>query len=89
MNDKDLKHFKETYLSVVSKIAPLKSRFIRANQAPFINKKIQRAVMVRSKLGKKFLKTRSRSDKKAYNNQRNKCVSLLRKKIKAYYLNLT
>ena len=78
-SDKDLKHFKETCLSVVNTIAPLKSRFIRANQAPFIDKEIQRAVMVRSKLRKKILKSRSKSDKKAYNKQRNKCVTLLRK----------
>ena len=43
----------ETCLSVVNKIAPLKSRFIRANHAPFINKEIQQAVTVRSKLRKK------------------------------------
>ena len=83
ISDKDLKHFKENCLSVVNTIAPLKSRFIRANQAPFINKEIQRGVMVRSKLRKKFLKSRSESDKKAYNKQRNKCVSLLRKTKKA------
>ena len=88
ISDKGLKHFKETCLSVVNTIAPLKSRFIRANQAPFINKEIQRGVMVRSKLRKKFLKSRSESDKKAYNKQRNKCVSLLRKTKKAYYSNL-
>ena len=88
ISDKDLKHFKETCLSVVNTIAPLKSRFIRANQAPFINKEIQRGVMVKSKLRKKFLKSRSESDKKAFNKQRNKCVSLLRKTKKAYYSNL-
>ena len=43
--------------------------------------------MVRSKL-KRFLKSRSESDKKAYNKQRNKCVSLLSKTKKAYYSNL-
>ena len=74
ISHKGFKHFKETCLSVVNTIAPLKSRFIRANQAPFINKEIQRGVMVRSKLRKKFLKSRSESDKKAYNKQRNKCV---------------
>ena len=88
ISDKGLKHFKETSMSVVNTIAPLKSRFIRANQAPFMNKEIQRGVMVRSKLRKKFLKSRSESDKKAYNKQRNKCVSLLRKTKKAYYSNL-
>ena len=37
ISNKGLKHFIETCLSLVSTIAPLKSRFIRANQAPFIN----------------------------------------------------
>ena len=30
--------------------------------------------MAKSKLRKKFLQTRSESDKKAYNKQRNKCI---------------
>ena len=75
-------------MSVVSTIAPMKSRFIQANQAPFINKEIQRGAMVRSKLRKKFLKNKSASDKKVYSKQRNKCVSLLRKTKKACYSNL-
>ena len=79
ISDKDLKHFIETCLSVVNRIAPLKNRFIRATQASFMNKEIQRAALVRSKVRKKFLKSRSKSDKKAYNKQRSKCVSLLRK----------
>ena len=53
---KDLKYFKETCLSVVNTIAPLKSSSIRANH-------------VRSKLRKKFLKSRSVSDKKACGNE--------------------
>ena len=76
ISDKDLKRFKETFLSIVNTIAPLKSRFRQANQAPFINNGIQR---VRSNLRKRFLKRRSESDTKAYNKQKNKCVSLPRK----------
>ena len=41
-----------------------------------------------SKLRKKFLKSIPEIDKKAYNKQKNKCVSLLRKTKKAYYSNL-
>ena len=44
--------------------------------------------MVRSKLRKKLLKSRSKINKKACNKQRNKCASLLRKTKKAYYSNL-
>ena len=54
ISDKGLKHFKETCLSVLNIIVPLKIRFIRANQAPFMNNEIQRGVMVRSKLRKTF-----------------------------------
>ena len=88
ISDKGLKYFKKTSLSVVNTIAPLKSKFVRANQVPFINEEIQQGVIVRSKLRKEFLKSRSESYKKAHNKQRNKCVSLLRKTKKAYYSNL-
>ena len=72
ISDKDLKHFKETCLSVVNAIAPLEISFIRANQTPFINKEVQRVVMFRSKLRKQFLKSRSVCDEKVYNKQINK-----------------
>ena len=88
ISNKDLKHSKEACLSVVNTIAPVKSRFIPKYQGPFINKETQRAVTVRSKLRKKFLKRRSKSYKKACNKQRNKPLSLLRKTKNAYYSNL-
>ena len=44
ISDKGLNYSKETYLLVVNTLALLKRRFTRA---PFINKEIQRDVMVR------------------------------------------
>ena len=44
--------------------------------------------MFRSKLRKRFLKSKSESDKKTHIRKRNKCVSLFRKTKKAYYSNL-
>ena len=64
ISDKNLKHFEETCLSVVNTIDPLKSRFVRANQAPFINKEIEGAAMVRSKLKKNSLKVDPKVTKK-------------------------
>ena len=78
ISDRDLRHFKEICLPVLNTIV------LRANQTSFINKESRRAVMVvRSKLRKKLLKSRSVSDKKAYNKQKNKWISLLRKTEKA------
>ena len=88
INNKDLKQFKETCLLIQNTIASLKSIFIRANQAHFVNKEIQRAVVVRSRRQNEFLKSRFIYDKKVYNKQRNNCDSLLRKTKKAYYSNL-
>ena len=68
-------------------MALLKSRFIRANQALFINKEFLRAVMIRSKLRKKIL-SRSVIDKKACNKQGNKCVSLSRKTQKKHTIRI-
>ena len=88
ISDNGLKNYKERCPQAVITIAPLKCRFIRANQTASMNKEIQWAVMVRSKLRKKFLKSRSKSNKNAYNKQRHKSVSFLRKTKKTHYSNL-
>ena len=47
---------------------PIKYRYLRSNQNPFMNKKISKAIMNRTRLRNRFLKTRSNGDKEAYNN---------------------
>ena len=53
-----------------------------------MNKDISKAIVHRTSLRHKFLKSRSIEDRKAYNKQRNYCVSLIRKIKKDYYNNL-
>ena len=62
----------------LEKHAPIKKRYVRANQAPFIDKTINKHIMKRSRLRNKFLNSKSDIDRKAYNAQRNLCVSLIR-----------
>ena len=50
-----------------------------------MNKELKKAIMVRSKLRNKFLKSRSEEDRKAYNKQRNMCVRLLKKTKRSYF----
>ena len=59
-----------------------------ANQAPFLSKEISREIMTRSRLRNEFLRCRSDENKKAYNEQRNRCVKLVRIAKKADYRNL-
>ena len=84
----NLQNFLEISQSVVNSLAPIQRKYIRANQAPFMSKELQKEIMFRSKLRNKFLQTKSLNDKKAFNKQRNKCVNLLRQTKKKYYSNL-
>ena len=51
-------------------------------------KDISKAIMDFTRLRHKFLRSRSIEDRKAYNKQRNYCVSLIQKIKKDYYNNL-
>ena len=66
----------------------MKKWSVRANQAPFINKKINKEIMKSSRLRNKFLNTKSAINRKAYNKQRNLCVSLIRSEKKNFFSNI-
>ena len=53
-----------------------------------MNKELHKDIMIKSKLRNKFLKDRTKKNKKAYRNKRNICVNILRKTKKQYYSNL-
>ena len=75
----DIKSVKNIFLEVLQKHAPLKKKYVRANQGPFMNKILHKAVMERSRLLNKFRKSRSPLDRATYKKQRNYCVTLFRK----------
>ena len=72
----------------LDKHAPLKKRYVRANQFPFMNKKLSKEIMKRSRLRNKCLNKKSDIDRKAYDKQRNYVASLLRNEKKKFYSNL-
>ena len=74
-----LQALRESVNATLEKRAPSKARYTRANQALYMNKKLSKEIMKRSRLRNKFLNTKSDLDRKAYNKQRNYLVSLMRK----------
>ena len=80
--------FKMTFLNVLNKFAPLKKKYLRANQSRFVNKELNKAIMQRSRLRNAYLKGRTRAARIAYKKQINVCVSILRKSKECYYENL-
>ena len=63
-NDKSLKGFQDSCLQILNSLAPLQTKYACANQAPFMNKELQKAKLLRSKLRNKYSKNRSESNKK-------------------------
>ena len=64
----------------------MKTEYIRANNSPFMNNELSKAIMVR--LRNKYLKLNTVESRDAYKKQRNHCVSLLRKVKKNFYEHL-
>ena len=64
---------------------PLKKRFVRGNQAPFMNKELRKVIYTRNMLINNFCKNPTKENEKKYKIQRNKCVSLRKKSIKKYF----
>ena len=73
---------------ILEKKAPLKERYVRYNQAKFMNKILQKAIMNRSKLLNRYRKEKTKGTRSAYKRQINICVKLLRKTKKEFYNNL-
>ena len=78
----------KTVFHIFNKPAPIKRKYIRANEAPFMTKNLHKAIMKRSKFINKFLKSRNLSDRKNYAPQRNVCKKLLKNTKRTYFNNL-
>ena len=79
LNIADLEGFMKTIFHIFNKHAPINRKYIRANKAPFITKDLHKAIMERSKLRNKFLKSSNFSDSKIYTSQRIFVRNLLKK----------
>ena len=53
-----------------------------------MTKELRKAIMLRTRLRNIYLKQRTETTKVAYNQQRNKCVSILKKSRKSYFESL-
>ena len=85
----DLDHFNTTVLKILDNEAPIKMKNVRANEAPFMNRTIKKAIMKRSRLRNKFLKNPTDENNLNYKRQRNLCVTLLRNEKRIFLSILT
>ena len=59
---------KKLFFCIFNKHVPIKRKYVRANEAPFMTKELHKAIMKRSRLRNKFLKKESITDRKKYFN---------------------
>ena len=72
----------------LNRFAPLKTKYVRANNKSFMNKEISKAIMTRTRLRNKYFKIKTIESKTAYNKQRNLCLSLIRSSKRKFYNDL-
>ena len=73
---------------MLNKHAPLKKKLLRANHAPYITKTLRKAIMRRSQLETKYLKSKTQTDLKLYKKHKNFCSKLHKRERRKYYESL-
>ena len=68
--------------------APLKKKILRANNAPYIIKKLRKAIMNRSQLEKIHKKTLTEKSLKVYKKEKNYVSRLFKKERKMFFNSL-
>ena len=81
----DYHTFLSIFQSTTEKHAPLKSKVLRGNDAPFMTSTLRREIKHRSRLRNKARKDNSAVSRRAYCSQRNKCTKLRREAINLYF----
>ena len=72
-------------MELLNKNAPIKFRYLRANDKPFMTKQLRKAILLRSKLRNRLNKYKTYDANQAYKLQRNLCTSLLRNTKKQFF----
>ena len=70
------------FLKVLGRYAPIKSKTIRANHAPYVTKTMRKTIMKRTELQHSYFKTRSSENLKLFKCHRNFCCRLYKREKK-------
>ena len=80
--------FEVTFLKVLDKHAPVKSKLVRANEAPYMTKSLRKAIMKRSELETKYYKSRTIKNYRMFRKHKNFVSKLYKKVRRKFYANL-
>ena len=80
--------FQNLFLKTLDNHAPQKTKIIRANHKPYVNKKMRKAIMLRSQLQNKLFAHGTDEYRRAFKHQRNYCNRLYKRERRHFYCNL-
>ena len=78
---KNYESFENVFVTLLEKKAPRKTKILRRNQKPHVNKNLRKAIMKRSELKSKANRTKRPNDISDYKKQRNLVVTLNREEL--------
>eukprot|EP00794_Sanderia_malayensis_P018339 gene18339-20183_t len=81
----EYKHFEKIFTNTLDGNAPQKTKIVRANNKPHMNKELRKAIMRRSQLKNIANKTNKKEDIKRYREQRNVVVRMNKNAKREYY----
>ena len=87
-SDLNYSSFETAFDRVLDKHAPIKKKYVRANDKPFMTRALRKATMLRSRLRNKFNEDRTAENWNNFRKQRNSCIKLFRKEKRNYYNSL-
>ena len=81
-------NFQNILCEVLEKHAPLKKKYLRANNSPFMTKQLRKIIMNRSRCKNAYFKNKTIENWEKYRKLRNECVNLTKKVKRQYFENL-
>ena len=85
----DYETFEKMFLSTLNLHAPLKSKTIRANHKPYMNKAVRKSIMKRNHLYTKWVKSGNQHDKVLFKDQKKLTKKYVKQAKKEYFHNLS
>ena len=69
-------------MKTLNRHVPIKNRFVKANEVPYLTKALRKAIMKMPEIKSKYLKNKNHQNMKIYKKQKNFCSKLYKNKKK-------
>ena len=80
----EYENFNYVVEGVLNNHVPLKKKYLRANDAPFMTKTLRKAILLRSQIRNRLNRHNTSENWNAFKRQRNRCVKILRQAKTSY-----